>query len=382
MRRASLLLSTIALLTASVTHARTRHTISIHVPTIALAPGSNVETCYLARIPASEAFQLGSWKLQQVGAKGGVSTLHFLVYLYMGEHLADYPGGVQLSRGCLDIGPVDRDQRVLVATGGGSKRVVRSFPPGVAMGLDPTPDAPGGAPATVGLLFDTNWNNNAKTVRKVSTHFVLHAAPAKRVHRMAHVMMDRSANAGILVAPFTEGATEDHVDARWTAAADACVLGLTTQMHRRGRCDGIDLLGTDGQPDNPVGSPENRCSPGRKQLFVGADFSDPGSFSFATPLVLLAGQALRYGCWLDNGAQSVPVRLGCETSPGVTPGAVDTPATECTIAGPASPDCPGSAACVPANAVAGPTPDDELCGITALVYDPAPGGSCDVSSAP
>ena len=49
---------------------------------------------------------------------------------------------------------------------------------------------------------------------------------------------------------------------------------------------------------------------------------------------------------------------------------------------PASPECPGNAACVPANAVAGPDVDDEVCGITAFVYDAAPGGGCDVSGLP
>jgi hypothetical protein len=76
------------------------------------------------------------------------------------------------------------------------------------------------------------------------------------------------------------------------------------------------------------------------------------------------------------------VRLGCETSPGVTPGAVGSPAAACSVAVAASPECPGNAACVFANAVAGPGVDDEICGITAQVYDAAPGGGCDVSSAP
>ena len=49
---------------------------------------------------------------------------------------------------------------------------------------------------------------------------------------------------------------------------------------------------------------------------------------------------------------------------------------------PASAECPGNAACVYANTVAGPGVDDEICGITAQVYDAAPGGGCDVSSLP
>jgi hypothetical protein len=35
---------------------------------------------------------------------------------------------------------------------------------------------------------------------------------------------------------------------------------------------------------------------------------------------------------------------------------------------------------VPANVVAGTTPDDEVCGLAGFYYDAAPGGSCDVAS--
>jgi hypothetical protein len=160
------------------------------------------------------------------------------------------------------------------------------------------------------------------------------------------------------------------------------VLGLSSQMHRRGRCTGVDLLGADGQTQNPTGSPENLCEPGRRQLFVGLDFTDPGALGFSSALTVRAGEALRYGCWLDNGARAAPVRLGCEEVPGVVPGTVGHPAAPCSLAMPQSPDCPGQAACVPANDVAGDSVDDEVCGITALVYDAAPGGDCDVSALP
>jgi hypothetical protein len=37
---------------------------------------------------------------------------------------------------------------------------------------------------------------------------------------------------------------------------------------------------------------------------------------------------------------------------------------------------------VPANLVAGPTPDDEICALAGFYYDAAPGGSCNVSTLP
>jgi hypothetical protein len=185
------------------------------------------------------------------------------------------------------------------------------------------------------------------------------------------------------VPPFTQRSTADLVDARWSPASDVCLLGLSGQMHRRGRCVGIDQLDATGQVKPPVRGIANPCEPDRReQLFAGVDFTDPGALGFTTPIPIRAGEALRYACTIDNGA-TTSVRLGCEQSPGSTPGSIaGGPAPLCTLAIPASAECVGNAACVPANAVAGPTQDDEVCGLTALVYDAAPGGGCDVSSLP
>jgi hypothetical protein len=271
---------------------------------------------------------------------------------------------------------------VLIATGSAPK-TARALPTGVALELAPVPDEPGGAPAGIGILVDDNWNNGEAKTKRVATKVVLRRVAKGKANRTAHFVTNQSANAGILVPPFTRHSTAELVDARWTAPHDVCVLGLSSQMHRRERCIGIDLLDVNGQVKPPVVSLPNPCTPGTSQLFVGADFTDPGTLGFTTPMAVHAGESLRYACIVDNGASAgASVRLGCETSPGVTPGAVDAPAAPCSIAMPASSQCPGNAACVFANAVAGPGIDDELCGITAHVYDAAPGGGCDVSNTP
>jgi hypothetical protein len=130
----------------------------------------------------------------------------------------------------------------------------------------------------------------------------------------------------------------------------------------------------------PPGSPPNPCEPDRRpQLFVGADYTDPGSLAFSSPLAVRAGEALRFACWVDNGLRRAPVRLGCETVPGTPPGDVGAPSAPCTLAIPASAECGGTSACVPANAVAGPSVDDELCGMTGFAYDAAADGRCDAT---
>ena len=369
--------------TAGGALAREKRTLTVKMPRVSLPAGSNVETCYFLRIPTTTSFMLGSWQIVHAGAKGGTQPQHGLVYLYTGERLAEFPSGqVVQSRACLDFGPEDRDRRVLIASGSAPK-TVRALPGGVALELAPVPDAPGGAPAGIGILVDDNWSNGETKAKRVATKVVLRRVKNGKANRTAHVTTDQSANAGILVPPFTRHSTDELVDARWTAPGDVCVLGLSTQMHRRGRCAGVDLLDTGGQVKPPSSGIPNPCTPGTSQLFVGVDFTDPGALAFTTPMPVRAGEALRYACIVDNGASAgASVRLGCETSPGITPGAVGSPAAACSIAMPASAECPGNAACVYANTVAGPGVDDEICGITAQVYDAAPGGGCDVSSLP
>jgi hypothetical protein len=383
-RRPGLLLLLALLVAPPAADARARKSIAIRTPKVTLAPGSNVELCYFARVDTTTPFLVGSWQLVHKGARGGTQPSHGLAYVYTGEELAGFPSGeVVQSRGCLDLGPADRDDRVLVANSSAPK-MVRVLPTGVGIELAPVPDVPGGAPAGIGVLVDVAWANDEPRARKVQTKLVLRRVPKGRANRVARPLANRAADAGILVPPFAQRSTAALVDARWTPATDACVLGLTGQMHRRGRCLGIDQLDAAGEVKPPAAGLVNPCEPDqRRQLFVAVDWTDPGALGFTTPLPLRAGEALRWACWTDNGGPGgAPVRLGCEDAPAVTPGAVGMPAVPCTIAVPASGECPGNAACVAANLVAGSDPEDERCGITAFVYDAAPGGSCDVSNTP
>jgi hypothetical protein len=373
---ALLLLASFAFPTAGLA---AKATLKVRLPKMVLPAQSNTEVCYYARFDASTPFSMGSFHISHPGAKGSTLPQHGLVYLYTGEHLADLGAGTLVaSRGCLDLGPSDRDRRVLI--GAGTTNLVRKFPAGVAVDLPPVPESPGGPPAGIGILVDVNWANADTKPHTVSTKLMLKRAAPKKITRHATPFTDHIAETGLLVPPFTTNSTRDLVDARWAPAGDSCVLGLSTQVHRRGHCTGVDLLDAQGAVVPPPAAFRNPCEPDqREQLFVGLDFTDPGSLAFTSPLAVAAGQSLDYACWTDNGLTR-SLRLGCETQPGVPPGSIDAPSTPCTIAVPASAECPGNAACVPANAVAGPAIDDEVCGITGLVYDAAPGGSCDVSS--
>ena len=391
--------------------AREPRTLHLRFPRLAVPAGANTEACVFLRLPAQKPFELASWDIRTRSSGAGLGTLHFLVYVYTGERLAEFSkdaGHIVPSRGCLDLGPVDRDRRQLVASG--FARTRGALPQGVALSLNPVPAVPGGPPEGIGLLLDGNWSNGGSRTRYASARVVLHRAPVHTVRRLAQPIFERSAEIALDVPPnvspneghvmSTETSTAAYNTAHpeappvrdtWGAgitggpAGDACVLMLTGHMHKRGRFFGVDLIGSDGQVNNPVGGFPNRFEPGRSHLFAAVDYTDPGILRFSPPQPLRATESLHYACWDDNGV-TTPVRLGCEETQGVTPGRPGNPAKPCTFGCPGTdPEYPGrtfTGACVPANLVAGETPDDEVCALAGWYFDAAPGSGCDVTGLP
>src|SRR5262249_57577311 len=90
-------------------------TLKLRFPRTMIPAGGNVEDCVFIRVPLPEAFDLASYQITQRGFSGtGVVINHFLIYLYAGERLDEFatqPEPVVESRGCLHLGPVDRDHR-------------------------------------------------------------------------------------------------------------------------------------------------------------------------------------------------------------------------------------------------------------------------------
>lgn len=348
-------------------------TLKLRFPRTVIPAGGNVEDCVFLRVPVREAFDLASYQITQRGFSGtGAAINHFLIYLYAGERLGEFAmqqKDVVESRGCLDLGPADRDARQVIALSRApNNRAV--LPPGLALPLEPTP-APGGPPDGIGILFDANWINSATKPRAVSARVVLTRAKPGTVRRRLQPIFARDADAGIDVPPFALRATESLVDARWRPPVDACLFDVTGKTHRRGRFFAVELRDAADQPRAPLDGLPNPYADSRPTLFGAPDYTDPGTRRFDSGLFVGAAESLRYGCWHDNGEME-PARLGCQETSGVTPGSVGAPAAEC------SPGC----TCVPANLVAGPTPDDEICALAGFYYDAAPGGSCDVSALP
>ena len=353
--------------------AKTPRTLKLRFPRTVVEPGRKLETCVFVRLPVTEPFDLASWEITQQGFLGtGVAITHFLVYLYTGDQAAGYPQRQKQaieSRGCLDLGPADRDARQLIASANTSN-TRGAVPAGLSLPLTPTPSAPGGVPDGIGILIDANWVNGATSPRTVSARLVLTAAKPGTVRRRLTPILARDAEAGIDVPPFAIDSTDSAVDARWRPPGDVCLYDITGHLHRRGRFFAVEARDAADQPRPPLDGLRHAFT-GAPTLFGAPDYTDPGTARFPQGLPLGAAESLHYGCWHENGDLH-PARLGCEETPGVVPGTPGAPATAC-----------GSGClCVPANLVAGPTPDDEVCALAGFYYDAAPGGSCDISSLP
>src|SRR5438093_4915666 len=260
-------------LLASTASARQPRTLKLRFPRLSIPAVTNPEACLLVRVPTTTPFDVASIEIRHRGVRGSFAVQHFLVHLYTGEQLGEFQaerGRVVESRGCLDLGRSDRDRRQLVASGT-LTRSRSAFPPGVALRLSPVPDTPAGPPAGLGFTLDGEWVNGTARTRSASALVVLRRARPKKVTRIALPFADRSAEAGLLVAPGEVASTEALAAGRAAAwgpgrpggpDTGSCVLQVTGQMHKRGRFFGVDLIGA----ENPAGGAPNPFEPERSHL--------------------------------------------------------------------------------------------------------------------
>ena len=406
----------IALVVMAVCPAQARPTRSLAVrfPRVVVPSGASVELCAFVRIPRTKAFDVSQYDIRHHGVGGSFSLSHFLFYAYQGAQVDGFaPSGapVVASRGCLDLGPDDRDNRQLLFAGAAA-RSRGALPPGTAIRLVPASDA-----QAVGVLLDANILNGTNKARTFSSLVRLRAARPGTLKRLLHPILERTAEEALFVPPGEIRSTEQST-ATWNAAhvtplflrdawgpgfstigtpaptGDVCVVRLTGHFHKRGRFFGADFV--DGQGTVTPGSgPTNPFETGRRHLFGTADYTDPGESRLSPPRLLRAGESFHYGCWIDNGVAQ-PARRGCEETPGVAPGtariAGGGPAKPCAQVSDLATDCAATDAgypertftgrCVAANVVAGTTPDDEACALAGFYYAATTAGTCDVGGEP
>jgi hypothetical protein len=364
-----------------------RRSYTVRVPTFEVPAGQNREICVFVPIRSKQALDLGEIRIANRiadhGRSGTFATHHLIVYAYRGPLDAVEAGVVKDDRACLNFGRGRPSDLAIVATSQGpNSRWVT--PRGTALRLAPEAD-PSGRPV-VGLVLNSHWINGDTKPRRARAKVRLVTRKAKDVTRELKPIFEVVANAFIDVPP---GETR-MVGWNWgpgrpdlggflggsgyPTGPGACVTMLIGHMHKRGTLFTAELVDRDGA---------------RTTLYRQTEYADPRAKLFDPPLLVTAGQMIEYHCTHDNGTEP---RLGCEESPGVTPGdtvlrALSTGGLDnltgaaklCAAEGPDPGECPATdpafpgraftGNCVKANLVFGFTSEDDMCILPGYYYD-------------
>jgi hypothetical protein len=398
-RRLFALIALAALTTASAASART---MVLKVPRFTVPPHSDREICTFFPVKSKKAFDSSGIEIINKGGRRDFLTHHFLMYFYTGTDMADFPpkGQVVDSPGCLDFGPADRNQRVLV---GGSQvpRSLQRLPDGLAQQIEPADGK------VIGFILNSHWINDSDKVRTASVRIRIFPAKKRKVKRLMKTIFEVVANGFIKVPPGEEktagfywqpGTGAGFGGAFGGAVAPdgpACVAMLTAHMHKRGKHFRVAYVDST-HTSHP--------------LFDSTEYSDPDTLIFdgkhghPRPLLVSPKERITYTCTHANGAPGTgtSVRLGCEEKPGETPGlsiaesfgrglSLTGAAKQCET----DADCPPTdraypgrtftGKCVPSNLVFGFTSDDEMCILPGAYYDADmdnPADPCDLSKMP
>ncbi len=368
--------------------------VTVTIGPFPIEPNRDREVCRVVRVPGLAGMQLDGWESRvRLQRRGTVGSHHFVVYGYSGSETGGFPPPDELADdpGCNGIGPPDffRQRVFLGGSGGESIRgnwaVTAGAMPG---GLTQAMPAPANGDAII--VLNAHYFNASPKRGKGFAKLTLHLSPTDPSKRPVRQMIDLFASRDIDVAPNTVGPP---VTAAWAAdgarnlateggvnpAGDVCLFALSPHMHKRGVLFTIDYEEDDREA---------------RRLLTNTDYLHPGTVLLPTlvagaPGVLRAHTPenghprIRYSCLQANGVQGTELKMGCEVEPGVVPGVAarraypsdgqrlgnEDHARPCGLDGV---NCQGfgTGRCVPANLVYGPLSDDDMCVLTALVYEP------------
>ena len=386
-------------------------TIRLKVPRFVVPPRSDLEVCTFVRLPMRKTFNLGGSVIANVGINSTFTSHHFLIWAYEGTDLNAFPPKGQLvpSKACLDFGPTDTNRRTLI---GGSQQPFLKvrLPDGLAQQIKPTVS---GGQQAVGIILNSHWINGANKPQRAAVKIKLIAAKPNTVRRFVLPIFEVTANAYIGAPPGQEHTEHGY----WGPGslnlnsslgggsvpdknATACVVGVTSHMHKRGVMFTIDLV--QGPVDIFAFGPETEqvLTP---NILRTTEYTDPPQVSLMNNgggMPLHPNEYLRYTCTHDNTGKDPtrPMKMGCEEKPGVTPGEsifqlilegkfdLNSGSTTTGAARRCSSDTDcagfGTGKCVPANLVFGFTSDDDMCIMPGGYYDADASGNCDVMTFP
>ena len=401
---AAFVLTLSALLGAAPSHAGGRP-IHLKMPKFEVPPRHDREVCLFVRLPRKTSFLNGGLKIVNKGIKSGFATHHFLMWTYQGTHVDEFPTGAtpQDGEACLDFGPSDRDQRLLIGGSQSPKYILRS-PRGLAQELATVKDRDG--KPVLGIILDSHWINSTDKPQSGGVQITLYPSRGKP-KRLMQPLFEVLANGFLRVPPGTVRTTSASfppfiqvpggLGGGRVPTGPACIVMLTAHMHKRGKDFATQFV--NGGTQTLVYETTSYTEP--PTLIMNGVRPNPA------PMLLKPGESLKYTCTHDNGV-TTPVKMGCEEHfpqeglacstdrdcssrgkctdgtchnvPGrsiaeviFAGGGVDGSAKRCAAAA----DCPNDATytgrCVPANLVFGFTSDDDMCILPGAWYDAIPG---------
>lgn len=347
------------------------------------------EVCTAVRVPNVPGMEvLGYETRSRTDRHETIGTHHFVAYGYSGASASAFPGGLVDDPGCNGFGPADfYNHRVTLAGSGGEYKkgnwlITRAGEPS---GLSQPLPNPADAPRDALIVLNSHYFNLGPRAARGFVKLRLVLGPRDPSKRPLRELIAVDASRTIDVAPGAtgaetgtwqaDGARNDSTEGGYNPAADVCVLYLTGHMHKRGARFSI-AYEEDGKSPQP--------------LLSFTDYVHPGLVYYGRGFLLRAYTAenghprFRYTCEHANGTEGKPLKMGCEQTPGVTPGVpwyeaeqrglsvLQSHAQPC---GENAVNCKEGTTgrCVAANLVFGPLSDDDMCILPGALFDPLPG---------
>lgn len=350
------------------------------------------EVCQVLRVPkVAPNTELVSWEARsKLRRRGAVGSHHLVAYGYTGNG-GGFQSGIVDNPGCVEIGPADFfTRRVFLAGSGGefaqgSWTVSKGSMPGNLAQVLPV-DASGNAV----IVINSHYFNSSSKKSKGFVRITLRLAPLPPGKKLVRQLIHLDASRDIMVPPGGTGTVTSALQADGSPnyategganpTGDTCVFVLSTHMHKRGTRFDIGF----------------ESASGGRELLSWTDYLHPGTLLLPTfvegaPGLLPAYNTangfprITYGCAYANGVEGKEMKTGCEETAGVVPGmswadaeplGLSLNESHATPCGQDGVNCDGKP-CVDANLVYGPLSDDDMCVLTAIVFDPIPGATPD-----
>jgi len=387
-------------------------TIRVHVPRFEVPPHSDREVCTFVPVPMNGPFNFQKSVVVNLGGDKHFATHHFLAWVYNGKSIDGFPkrGEIVNSSACLDFGPADTNTRTLIA-GAQTPKLITTFGEGLAQQLTPTVSGTG--KNVLGIILNSHWINSSDKPKRASVKLTLVSAKPHTVRRFILPIFEVTANAYIGVPPGQEQSEHGYwgphsLDFHGSLGGGsvppkgsvACVVGVTSHMHKRGVQFTIDLV---KDPTSLLGNGPANDTVLIPDILRTTQYTDPPQVSLMTNgggMPIHQGEYLRYTCTHDNmgDAATRPVKMGCEETAGVTPGKsiiqlifegkfdLNGGSTQTGAARRCETDADcagfGTGKCVPANLVFGFTSDDDMCIMPGGYYEADANGNCTVMDFP